>query len=280
MRIDAHQHFWVYNAVRDTWIDESMKDIQRDFLPEDLSPLLSVNNIDGCVVVQTDQTEDETNYLCSLAASYDFIKGVVGWVDLQNSRIEERLESLSQLPKLKGFRHVLQGEPQRDLMLSPRFLHGIKALLKYGFAYDILIYTDQIKYASEMVRQCSNQIFILDHMAKPNIKSGNIEQWRKDMEALARYENVFCKISGMVTEAHWQNWKYEDFVPYLDTIVGAFGVDRVMYGSDWPVCLVAASYKEVLDILTTYFQNFSTNEKAKIFGLNAMKSYGLYLCDK
>ena len=273
--IDAHQHFWRFDSVRDSWIDDSMKLIQRDFLPPDLEPLLRQNGFTGCVVVQSDQSATENDFQLANADQHDFIKGVVGWVDLQAENVEERLDYYSQFKKLKGFRHVLQSDPKRDLMLQPSFKHGISLLSKYGFTYDLLIFPDQLKYATELVKQFPDQPFVLDHIAKPPIKSGDVEAWKYDITKLAGYNNVYCKISGMVTEADWQHCKQEDFKPYLDVVVNAFGVERVMFGSDWPVCLVAASYNQVFTIVQQYFSSFTKSEQDKFFGGNASRFYNL-----
>jgi L-fuconolactonase len=274
-KIDAHQHFWKFDPVRDSWITEEMSVIRKDFFPADLKAILEANGFDGCVAVQADQSETETDFLIRLANENDFIKGVVGWVDLQASNIKERLEQYHQNKIVKGFRHVLQGEPQRDLMLTPKFRNGIKALQAFNFTYDILIFPDQVKFATEMVAAFPEQKFIIDHLAKPSIKEKEIEGWKKDIDAIAKQENVWCKLSGMVTEANWKEWEPDDFVPYLDAVVEGFGIDRILFGSDWPVCLVAATYKEVVDILAGYFSSFSKTEQEKIFGGNATRFYNL-----
>lgn len=275
MKIDAHQHFWQFDPVRDSWINDEMTVIQRDFLPQDLWPVLQANGIDGCITVQSDQSEPENDFQLQNAAANDFIKGVVGWVDLQANNIEERLAYYSRFDKMKGFRHVLQGEPQRDLMLQPKFMHGISQLAMFNFTYDILIFPDQLPYILQFVQSFPNQKFVIDHIAKPDIKHQTIADWKKDIEAIALFDNVSCKISGMVTEANWQQWQPSDFTPYLDVVVNAFGTKRIMYGSDWPVCLVAASYERMLGIVTDYFKNFSETEQADFFGLNAARFYNL-----
>jgi L-fuconolactonase len=275
MRIDSHQHFWKFDPVRDSWINEEMKLIQRNFLPEDLEPVLKQNNLDGCVTVQSDQSEEENEFQLQNAAEHSFIKGIVGWVDLQSGNVEERLEYYSQFPKMKGFRHVLQGESQRNFMLRPAFMNGIGLLKKYNFTYDILIFPDQLTYTKEFVAAFPDQPFVIDHIAKPYIKDKKIEEWAKDIAALAKYPNVHCKVSGMVTEANWQNWEEADFTPYLDVVTESFGVDRILYGSDWPVCQVAASYSEMIAIVKNYYSSFSEDEQDAIFGENAVKFYNL-----
>ncbi|HZB13269.1 MAG TPA: amidohydrolase family protein [Chryseolinea sp.] len=275
MRIDAHQHFWKYNEDRDTWITDDMEVIQRNFLPEDLRPILSENKVDGSIIVQSDQSKEENIFQLANALQHDFVKGVVGWVDLQAENLRENLEYYKEFKKLKGFRHVLQGERQRDFMLRPNFKRGIGKLREFGYTYDILIFPDQLAYTIEFVKAFPDQPFVLDHIAKPYIKDKKIEGWKKDIEALAAFENVYCKVSGMVTEAHWKDWTKEDFLPYLDVVSQSFGATRLMYGSDWPVCLVAASYQEVFELAQNYFSKFSSHEQDLIFGENAIRFYNL-----
>lgn len=275
LRIDAHQHFWVFDPVRDSWIDDSMQKIQRDFLPRHLKPVLEENGLDGCVVVQSDQSEVENLFQLTNAMQHSFVKGVVGWVNLQAKDIEEKLAHYSYYKKLKGFRHVLQGEKDRALMLRKKFMNGISLLNRYNYTYDILIFPDQLAYARKLAAAFPDQRFVIDHIAKPYIKAGTLEGWQQDIQAIAELPNVYCKISGMVTEADWIKWKPGDFIPYLDTVVEAFGTKRIMYGSDWPVCLVAASYKKMKSILDTYFASFSEVEKTAFYGGNAMRFYRL-----
>jgi len=273
--IDAHQHFWKFDPVRDSWITDDMAVIQRDFMPADLEPLLQKHALDGCVVVQSDQSEEETLFQLDNATQHAFIKGVVGWTDLRAAALGTRLSEYSQYNKLKGFRHVLQGEEDRALMLSPAFKSGIAALQQYGFTYDILIFPDQLRYSRELVAAFPDQPFVIDHIAKPRIKDGIVDGWKEDMQAIASYENVYCKISGMVTEADWKNWKEADFRPYLDTIVEAFGTKRILFGSDWPVCQVAGGYDRMMGIVKKYFASFSADEQALFFGGNAINFYQL-----
>lgn len=274
-RIDAHQHFWKFDPIRDSWITGDMAEIQRDFMPEDLKPLLDENGLNACVVVQSEQSEAENTFQLENAGKHDFITGVVGWIDLQAENVEERLSYYTQFPEMKGFRHILQGEQDRVLMLRPAFKRGISKLNQYGYTYDILIFADQLKYTKEFVATFPNQPFVIDHLAKPNIKDGELTAWKKDIMAVAELENVFCKISGMVTEADWRHWKREDLIPYMDVVVEAFGPKRIMFGSDWPVCQVAASYTQVVSIVRDYFSSFTPNEQALFFGGNAAAFYKL-----
>jgi L-fuconolactonase len=276
LKIDAHQHFWKFDPVRDSWISDEMLAIRRDFLPADLQPIFQETGIDGCVSVQVEQSEEENEFLLDQAARHDFIKGVVGWVDLQHPDVEDRLARCRSFPKMKGFRHILQGERDRALMLKPAFKRGIGLLRKFGYTYDILIYPDQLGYASEFIAAFPDQPFIIDHIAKPHIKDRYItEEWKDAIRAVAAHGNAYCKISGMVTEADWKHWKPEHLKPYIDTVVEAFGMQRVLYGSDWPVCLVAASYRQVLGLVEDYFSSFSEDERAAFFGGNAINFYHL-----
>ncbi|RKR80867.1 L-fuconolactonase [Mucilaginibacter gracilis] len=274
-RIDSHQHFWVFDPVRDSWINDEMRVIQRDFLPADLQPVLADNGIDGCIAVQADQSEIQNDFLLGLANGNDFIKGIVGWVDLRADNIAERLEYYSEVNLMKGFRHVLQGEQDRALMLKPAFKNGIGQLKKHGFTYDILIFPDQLQYVSEFAAAFPDQKFVIDHLAKPYIKDGKIDDWGRDMRNLAKHNNLYCKVSGMVTEADWKNWKAEDFFPYMDVAFEAFGAERLMFGSDWPVCQVAASYASMKGIVEQYTTRLSATEQAAFWGGNASEFYSL-----
>jgi L-fuconolactonase len=273
-RIDSHQHFWKYDPVQHSWVDDDMAVIRKDFSPADLHPVLQQNNIDGCIAVQADQREAETDYLLSLQKENDFIKSIVGWVDLRAENIRERLAHYKQFKAIKGFRHILQGEDP-SFMLQPDFVRGIAALKEFGFTYDLLIFPQHLFAANELVKQFPGQKFVIDHIAKPYIKAGLIEDWKNDIEKIAVYDNVYCKVSGMVTEADHKLWKKEDITPYLDVVTKAFGTKRIMYGSDWPVCLVAASYDQMINIVKGYFASFTVAEQEDVFGNNAAAFYNL-----
>ena len=275
MKIDSHQHFWNYHPVKDAWISDDMKVIQQDFMPADLLPILQENHIDGCIAVQADQSEEETHFLLGLADENDFIKGVVGWVDFRANNIAERLQYFSQFKKLKGFRHIVQGESEDDFLLREGFCNGIAQLEKYNFTYDILILPKHLHYAAEFVKRFPKQSFVIDHLAKPNFKGNNFSDWEVGIAELATHKNVNCKVSGMVTEADWNNWKTEDFSYCLDVLVDNFGIDRLMFGSDWPVSLLAASYEQSSAIVKDYFSKFSKEDQDKIWGGNAIKFYNL-----
>lgn len=274
MIIDSHQHFWFYNPVRDGWIDNTMEVIRKDFLPRHLKPILEANQVDGCIAVQATQSLKETNFLLNCARNNTFIKGVIGWVDLRAEDVEKQLFSISNNPLLRGIRHIVQGEKE-DFILRKDFQNGISKLEQFNLTYDVLIFSPQMKAATKLIRKFPNQKFILDHIGKPNIKEKDILEWKNRIQEMAKSPNVFCKISGMVTENNWANWKTSDFIPYLDVIFEAFGTDRVLYGSDWPVCLLAAEYKEQMRIIKDYIATFTEEEKEKILGKNAISIYNL-----
>lgn len=275
LKIDAHQHFWVYKQEMDGWINDDMQVLRRDYLPADLDPLLNQYAINSCIAVQADQSAEENSFLLQHAEENEFIKGVVGWVDLQSPDISEQLQELHKNKKLKGFRHVLQGEADRAFMLKPDFLNGISKLKDQGFTYDILIHADQLRYVPELVNMFPDQAFVLDHIAKPDIKSNKIADWATGIKALSGLENLKCKISGMVTEANWDDWREADFSPYLDVVFEAFGAKRIMFGSDWPVCLLAGNYGRVLSIMENYISKLTENEQRLFWSGNAIQFYNL-----
>ncbi len=274
MRIDAHQHFWKYDPIKDDWITDEMKVIKNDFLPEKLYPLLQETNFQGCVAVQASQAISETEYLVALAKENIFIKGVVGWIDLRADNIKEQLTRASLTKIVKGFRHIAQAEPA-GFLLGEKFHRGISELSGLNFTYDILIHENQLLEALAFTKDFPDQKFVMNHIAKPNIKAKSIEQWKRVIQQYAPLENVYCKLSGLVTENNWHQWKEEEFYPYIDVVLSTFGTKRIMYGSDWPVCLLAGSYKNQLSILENYFQSYSVNEKDDIFGNNATRFYTL-----
>jgi L-fuconolactonase len=272
--IDTHQHFWSYDPKIHDWINEDMKVIRKDFLPADLAPILKENNVDGCIAVQADQTDAETQILIREANQNSFIKGVVGWVNLKDKEIEEKLEEYSNETNLKGFRHIIQAEP-KGFMLDASFQKGLSALAKYNYTYDLLIYETQLAEANTLIKQLPELPIVIDHIAKPNIKKGDSDDWKKEIKAIAQYPNLYCKISGMATEAHWDTWTMDTLKPYIDTVVEAFGTERIMFGSDWPVCLVASSYEKWLKGLQNYFNTFSISEQEAFFANNAINFYKL-----
>jgi L-fuconolactonase len=275
MIIDAHQHFWHYNPVRHGWITDAMVILRRDFLPPDLEPELARNGVDACVLVQVEQSERETEFLLELADRTWKIAGVVGWIDLAAPNIVEKLKNYARFKKLCGFRHIVQDEPDDRFLLRDEIVHGIRALSDFGFTYDILIYPKQLRTALDLVSRLPEQNFVIDHLAKPIIRQNILEPWASQMRAIAKFPNVYCKLSGLVTEAKWESWEEKDFRPYLDVVCEAFGAKRLMFGSDWPVCLLASNYSEVKQLIEGYLRNFSSQEREEIFGGTATKFYGL-----
>ena len=272
MRIDAHQHFWNYDPIRHDWINEDMKAIQKDFLPNDLAPLLQKNDVDGSVLVQVDETDDETEYLVSLAKTHSLIKGVVGWVNLKSDQLEAKLDQYQGSKSLKGFRDILQAKP-KGFMTDSKFVDGIRTLGKKGFTYDILSFESQLEEVLELINQLDEQPLVIDHISKPDIKHNSFDHWAKYMGEISTREHVFVKFSGMVTEADWNNWTTNDFHPYIDFCLEKFGPNRLMFGSDWPVCLVAGDYSEVLNIVRNSIDSLSESERNMILGETATRFY-------
>jgi L-fuconolactonase len=275
MKIDSHQHFWRYNPARDAWITDEMALLKHDFLPEQFAQESAANGIDASVAVQADQSENETEFLLELAKKNERIVGVVGWVDLLSPHAAERLEHFSHFEKLRGFRHIAQSEKDDGFLARDDVVKGVAQLRQFGFTFDILIYSRQLPAAIELVSRLPEQRFVIDHIAKPEIRAKKTEPWAAQMRQIAQNNNVFCKVSGMVTQADWHNWKPEDFKPYLDVVFEAFGTERLMFGSDWPVCLVAASYRQAKQLIDDYVRGFSEADKGKIFGRTAERFYGL-----
>ncbi|WP_010134030.1 amidohydrolase family protein [Ochrovirga pacifica] len=275
MVIDSHQHFWQYEPVKHDWIDDEMAVIRKNFLPTDLQQVYQENDVDGCVAVQADQTTAETDFLIDLATKNNFIRGIVGWVDFRAENIDEVLEHYSQHEVVKGFRHVVQGEPDHNFLLRPNFLNGISKLEKYGFTYDILVFPHQLGAVLEFVKKFPNINFVIDHIAKPYIKDGFYDGWAILMKEIGKQPNVYCKLSGMITEADYKTWTPKQLEPYMQLVLEAFGAQKIMYGSDWPVCLVAGNYTQVKETVTNFIANLSSQEQATIMGENAIKFYNL-----
>lgn len=266
MRLDSHQHFWKYSPAEYDWINDEMAALRRDFLPKDLEPLLASQSFDGSIAVQARQTLEETRWLLELAAHNDFVKGVVGWVDLRSSDLPAQLHQFAQNPKLVGVRHIVQGEPDDNFMLGSDFRRGIARLHEYDLAYDLLIFPRQLPAAIKLVREFPDQRFVLDHIAKPLIAEGALTPWDTGIRELAKSHNVCCKLSGMVTEARWNIWKPEDFRPYLDLVLNSFTPARLMIGSDWPVCTASASYSRTIALVHDYIGAFTSDERQSILG--------------
>lgn len=275
MKIDSHQHFWKYDPVEYGWIDDAMRAIRRDFLPGHLRAEIAAAGVDGVVSVQARQSLAETQWLLDLAAENDFIKGVAGWVELVSPNVGAELERFAANPKLKSVRHVVQGEPDADFILRDDFNHGIRELQKFSLAYDILIFERHLPQTIRFVDAHPNQVFVLDHVAKPRIKDGVLEPWNNNIRELARRPNVYCKISGMVTEADYKTWTEAQLRPYFEAVLGAFGPKRLMFGSDWPVCLVACDYVSWHKLVSGWISKLSPGEQARILGGTAIEAYRL-----
>ena len=275
MIIDAHHHLWQFNDKDYGWMDDSMQVLKRDYLPDDLEKEIKKVGVTGTVVVQARQSLEETEWLLELSERHPFIKGVVAWVDLRSPKLEGQLERYTKHSKLVGVRHVIHDEADADFMLRPSFVSGIEKLREYSLTYDLLLFPKHLTRAIELVSMFQDQRFVLDHISKPFIKAGMMQPWKEDMQSLAAMPNVWCKISGMVTEADLGGWKYEDFVPYLEVVCEAFGTDRVMLGSDWPVCRLAGEYNQVMDIPFRYFEKIDSEIKEMILYKNAVNCYQL-----
>ncbi len=274
MKIDAHQHFWQFDPLRDNWITNEMMVIKRDFLPGDLKSILIENKMDGCVAVQASQSDEETEFLLNLSENHPFIKGVVGWVDLLGSDLEGRLEYYKNRKTFKGVRHILQAEPE-GFMLDADFIRGISKLSKNGFSYDILINETQLQSTCKMISKLPKMHLVIDHIGKPNIRHKSFDHWAKYMKVLSEYDHVNVKLSGMVTEASWQGWTIDDLKIYVDFCLEHFGAERLMFGSDWPVCLLAGSYDQVYKALLSCIKELSNTEQSQILGGTAVDFYQL-----
>jgi L-fuconolactonase len=273
--LDSHQHFWRYNSTDYGWMSDEMEVLRHDHLPEDLQPLLDLIGFDGSIAVQARQMISETEWLLELADHNPSIKGVVGWVDLRSPNLPQELERFAAHPKLVGVRHVVQDEPDDQFMLRPEFRRGISHLRAFGLTYDLLLFPRHLPVARQLVAEFPDQPFVLDHMAKPAIRDGQISPWREDLQELARFPNVFCKLSGMVTEANWRQWRPGDFHPYLDVVLNCFGPERLMIGSDWPVCTLSGEYVSTLRIVLDYLGRLPRAACSAILGGNCARFYGI-----
>ena len=272
--IDSHQHFWRYSPAEYDWIDESMAAIRRDFLPEDAKREMDAAGVGAGVVVQVRQTVEETRWLLELADAHPFIAGVVGWVDLQSPAVGDEIDLVTAHPALVGNRHIVQAEPD-DFLARPAFRRGIAALTARDLPYDVLVYARQIAAADALVSQHPNQRFLLDHLGKPDIRGGHYDVWRRDFDRLATRPNVWCKLSGLVTEADWRRWTPGQLRPYLDRALEAFGPARLMVGSDWPVCTLAASYGETMALVLDALTEYAADEQAQVLSGTARAFWNL-----
>jgi len=273
MRIDAHQHFWQYDPDRHRWINDEMSAIRRDFFPGDLATILKTLQIDGTIAVQADETMVETTFLLDLAAKNDFIKAVVGWTDLHSLELENTLYNFKGIEKLAGFRCVMQGAPDEKYLRNDLFANNLKKLAEHGYTYDLLVYHNQLPALISMTEKLPDNQLILDHIGKPDIRNNQFQTWKEQIKILAKHPGIYCKLSGMVTEANYSKWTYDDLLPYLETSAEYFGLDRICFGSDWPVCLVAGSYNKVYEVIEKFVHQLSKSDQEKIFGLNTLQFY-------
>ena len=273
MRIDAHQHFWQYDPDRHRWINDEMSAIRRDFFPGDLATILKNLQIDGTIAVQADETVVETTFLLDLAAKNDFIKAVVGWTDLHSLELEKTLYNFKGIEKLAGFRCVMQGAPDEKYLRNDLFANNLKKLAEHGYTYDLLVYHNQLPALISMTEKLPDNQLILDHIGKPDIRNNQFQTWKEQIKILAKHPGIYCKLSGMVTEADYSKWTYDDLLPYLETSAEYFGIDRICFGSDWPVCLVAGSYNKVYEVIEKFVHQLSKSDQEKIFGLNTLQFY-------
>ena len=272
-RIDSHQHFWQYNPAEHIWMTDAMQVLKQNFMPADLDSLLPQIGFDGCIVVQARQSIEETNWLLKLANENDFIKGVVGWVNLRSPDIDEVLSGYANQKKLVGVRHVVHDEADDNFMLQPAFQNGIAALKEFNLTYDLLLFAKHIPVALQLVEKFPEQYFVVDHIAKPFISKKEFSPWKEDLKELAKHPNVFCKLSGMVTETKWNDWKADDFKQYLDIVAESFGTNRIMIGSDWPVCTLSGNYSSTMSIVINYANQFSKEISDGILGGNCINFY-------
>jgi L-fuconolactonase len=275
MRLDSHQHFWRYSPSEHTWMTDQMTVLKQDFLPQDLEPLLRSIHFDGCISVQARQNLEETRWLLELAEEHSFIKGVVGWVDLRSEQLAAQLQRFARHPKLVGVRHVVHDEPDDNFMLGDAFRRGIAQLRDFDLTYDLLLFPRHLPVAMRLVDEFPQQPFVLDHIAKPAIAEAAFSPWQEDLRRLAEFPNVFCKLSGMVTEAKWKQWQPGDFHGYIELVLEAFGADRLMIGSDWPVCTLSGDYATVMKIVIDYVKKLPPEAQAGILGENCARFYGI-----
>jgi len=275
MRLDSHQHFWIYNDDDYVWMNDQMNALRRDYLPDQLWAKLQVIGFDGSIAVQARQSVAETAWLLELADRYPFIRGVVGWVDFESEALDRQLQQYGAHPLLKGVRELIHDMPDVNYASNDVHVRAMEKLARFNLTYDLLLKPPHIRPATELVRRFPDQPFVVDHIAKPDIAAGKRSPWQQDIESLARFDNVCCKLSGMVTEARWQRWQPDDFHPYLDIMLEAFGPRRLMIGSDWPVCTLSGPYEEVMRIVIDYIDSMAGDERAAILGGTCARFYGV-----
>jgi len=275
MRIDAHQHFWKYAPTTHGWINDEMAVIRKDFLPNDLEPILSKHNIDGTVAVQADESIHETEFLLSLSEKHAFIKAVIGWIDLRSPQIHDQLAYFKKFRKLVGFRCIMQGQPDEAYLNNEIFIKNVALLKDFDYTYDLLVYHHQLPSLLKFIEKIPENRLILDHIGKPDIKAKNYSKWKENIFELAQHPGIYCKLSGMITEANYSTWKYDDIVPYMDAVGEAFGAERICFGSDWPVCLVAGNYDKMIGVVEKWASQLNEKDYNQLFGLNTSRFYNI-----
>ena len=275
MRIDAHQHFWKYAPTTHGWINDEMAVIRRDFLPNDLEPILSKHSIDGTVAVQADESIHETEFLLSLSEKHAFIKAVIGWIDLRSPQIHDQLAYFKKFRKLVGFRCIMQGQPDEAYLNNEIFIKNVVLLKDFDYTYDLLVYHHQLPSLLKFIEKIPENRLILDHIGKPDIKAKNYSKWKENIFELAQHPGIYCKLSGMITEANYSTWKYDDIVPYMDAVGEAFGAERICFGSDWPVCLVAGNYDKMIGVVEKWASQLNEKDYNQLFGLNTSRFYNI-----
>ena len=274
--VDSHQHFWQVGRFDYPWMSSDVEVLYRDYLPPALEPILKQNGVAQTVLVQASNSVEETRWMLKLADDYPFIAGVVGWVDLMSDEAtRHQLEELTAHPKFKGVRHLVESEPSDDWLSQPQVLSGLRQLSRYGISYDLLVHTRHLKHVKTVAENCPELRLVIDHMAKPPVAGGEMDEWKREIREAANFPNIFCKLSGLVTEANWSEWQTEDLRPFVDYALEIFGPGRLMYGSDYPVCLLAASYERVLESFDSLLTALDDDDKSRIFGKNATQFYRL-----
>ena len=273
--IDSHQHFWQVGRFDYPWMSSDLGVLYRDYLPDDLAPILQQNGVKQTVLVQASNSVAESRWLLELADANSFVAGVVGWVDLMSVEIDPQLDELCAHSKFKGVRHLVESEPHDDWLVQPAVLSGLEKLSTRGLSYDLLVHTRHLRHVPQVAETCRDLPLVIDHMAKPPIARNEIDEWRQALKPIARYPNVYCKLSGLVTEANWSSWQTNDLRPYVEHALELFGTDRMMFGSDYPVCLLAASYDIVLESFQELLRELGDSERDKIFSKNAARFYRL-----
>jgi L-fuconolactonase len=273
--IDAHQHFWQVGRFEYPWMKSDNEVLYRDYLPVQLEPALRRNNVDKTVVVQASNSVAESRWLLQLADEHSFIAGVVGWVDLASLETSSQLEELTAHPKFRGVRHLVESEPEDDWLVHGEVLNGLKLLPAFDVSFDLLVHTRHLRYARRVAETCPELSLVIDHLAKPPIAGGEFDQWARELRPLAAFPHVYFKLSGLVTEANWTTWTTDDLRPYVDYALELFGAERLMFGSDYPVCLLAATYDRVLDSFQELLKDLNATDRDRIFAGNAARFYRL-----